>query len=324
MNLKLAKVRAEKVDILEGCKILFSIFDNKRILRFDLENKMFKLIEFADFGNFEFNYIAQGSTFLNILDGLLIVTGDNHDLFYYYSHSKHTMNKLAKLSDNHIFGSLIYVEASNTVVCLSGSRSKAVESYLNDDMLSNFLKRKIRRIPPPNKAKNTWSKLPDLNEERTHCPFVFLDTKYIYGFFGYDTTNKRYLETIERLDLENPSNWEIVNFKSDNNASILKKGHSMVKLTDTDLLLLGGYDGNTNAPCDNLSFFNLIKSEMTSGDKKFPDMDRKKHYNFQKNSNSSPFIDINNKLHYAAIDEKNAIHIVEVKSLKYDLFIFFD
>ena len=324
LNLKLAKVRGEKVDILEGSKILFSIFDNKRILRFDLENKMFKLIEFADFGNFEYNYIAQGSTFLNILDGLLIVTGDNHDLFYYYSHSKHTMNKLAKLTDNHIFGTLIYVEASNSVICLSGSRSKSVESYFNDDMLSNFLKRKIRKIPSPNKNKNSWIRLPDLNEERTNCPFIFLDTKYIYGFFGYDITNKRYLETIERLDLENLEKWEIINFKSDKNNSIFKKGHSIIKLTDTDLLLLGGYDGNSDSPCDNLCFFNMINSEYSTSDKRFPDVDTKKHYSFQKNSNSSPFIDINNKLHYAAIDEKNAIHIVEVKSLKYDLFIFFD
>lgn len=324
MNLKLSKVKYDKVDILEGSKILFSIFDNKRILRFDLENKMFKLIEFADFGNFEYNYIAQGSTFLNIIDGLLILTGENHDLFYLYSHSKHTMNKLSKLSDSHNFGNLVYIEGNNTVICLGGNKTKSVESYYNDDILSNFFKKKFKKLPIQNKTKNTWVKLPDLNAERTECPFIFLDNKYLYGFFGYDSSNKKYLDSIERINLENPSNWEYINYKSGNNVTVLRKAHSIVKFTDTDLLLLGGYDGNTDSPYENFSFFNLKKNEFSSNDKKFPEITKNKCYNFQKNSNSNPFIDINNKLHYAAIDEKNAIHIVEVKSLQYDFYIFFD
>ena len=51
VNLKLSKRKADKLPISEGSKILLNVFDNKRILRFDLENRMFRLIEFADFGN---------------------------------------------------------------------------------------------------------------------------------------------------------------------------------------------------------------------------------------------------------------------------------
>ena len=61
--------------------MIFSIFDSKRILRFDLEDRVFKLIEFADFGNFESHFSPQGSIYLNIYEGLLIVTGENHDFF---------------------------------------------------------------------------------------------------------------------------------------------------------------------------------------------------------------------------------------------------
>ena len=322
--MKLSKIKYEKVDILEGSKILFSIFDNKRILRFDLENKMFKLIEFADFGNFEYNYLARGSTFLNIMDGLLIVTGENHDLFYFYSHSKHTMNKLSKLSESHLFGNLVYIEGNNTVTCISGIKTKAVESYYNDDILSTFFKKKLKKLPIANKTKNTWIKLPDLNTERTECPFIFLDNKYLYGFFGYDSSNNIYLDTIERLNLENPLNWEMINFKCEKNTSIIRKAHSIVKYTDTDLLFLGGYNGNTDSAIENFSFFNLKKNEFNSNERKFPEITKNKLYNFQKNNNSYPFIDINNKLHYAAIDEKHAIHIVEAKSLQYDFYIFFD
>ena len=324
INLKLSKKKYDKVDILEGTKILFSMFDSKRILRFDLENKVFKLIEFADFGNFEYNYTAQGSIFLNILDGLLIVTGENHDLFYNYSHSKHTMNKIAKLTESHDLGSLVYIELTNTVACISGRSTKSVESYCNDDILSNYLKKKFKKIQNNNKTKNTWSKLPDLNNERTECPFIFVDNKYLYGFFGYDCSQKQYLDSIERINLESLVNWEIVEYKNEGNVSTLRKAHSLVKINENELLFIGGYDGSEDAAFENFAFFNLKKMEITQGDEKFPEISRNKFYNFQKNNNSSPFIDVNNKLHYSAIDEKNAVHIVEAKSLQYDLFIFFD
>ena len=99
---------------------------------------MFKLIEFADFGNFENNFTADNVIYLNSMDGLFIVTGENSDLFYHYSNSKHTMNKRSKSNDNHSRGRLIYIGGGNCILCISGNQSKKVEKYVNDDIITPF------------------------------------------------------------------------------------------------------------------------------------------------------------------------------------------
>jgi hypothetical protein len=325
VNSQLEKRKCQKVDILEGSKIIFSIFDSKRILRFDLENRVFKLIEFADFGNFENIFNPQGSIYLNILEGLVVVTGDNHDQFFHYSHTKHTMNKLTKLNNNHSYGSMIYYDEGNSVICLSGWHNKRVEKYVNDEIIFSFLKKpKNYQRKQEKQLKNTWTQLPELTVERSEASFAVFD-KYIYGFFGFNCPQMKYLDTIERLNMENPLMWEMVEFKRDKNLiSAYKKSHACIKMNDNEVLFIGGYDGLNDCPIENFSFFNIKKGEYYSNERKFPEISKNHIYNFQKNNSCVPYIDIYNRLHLVAVDEKDVVHVVDVKTLQYDLFVSFD
>lgn len=281
------------------------------------------MIEFADFGNFEQTYNSQGSIFLNILDGLLIVTGENHDQFFHYSHNKHSMTKLSKLNNNHSHGSLLYDERSNSVYCISGWHNRRVEKYSNDEIIQPIIKSKNQTQDLSKSIKNSWINLPELTIERSESPFIIFEN-YIYGFFGFNYPQMKYLDSIERMNLDSYSNWEVIFYSNHGHISTSRKAFGLIKRSETEVLFIGGYDGQNESPIENFSFFDFKKKEFFETERKFPDLNNYHIYSFQNNSSSIPYIDFQNRLHYVCFDDKELVHAVECKSLQYDIFASFD
>ena len=219
---------------------------------------------------------------------------------------------------------MIYYSEGNSIICLSGWHNKRVEKYVNDEVISNYLKipknypKKIEK-----QLKNTWNQLPELTIERSESTYVVFD-KFLYGFFGFNCPQMKYLDSIERINLDNPLMWELVSYKNDHHISTFIKSHASIQLNNNEVLFVGGYDGLNDCPIENFSFFNVKKNEYYKSDRKFPDISKNHIYNFQKNGTSVPYIDIHNRLHLVAVDEKDVVHVVEAKTLQYDLFISFD
>lgn len=59
---------------------------------------------------------------------------------------------------------------------------------------------------------NIWSVLPTMTTER-QFPILFIHQNYLYAFFGKNSKGE-YLETIERLNINHPTMWEIVTYKN--------------------------------------------------------------------------------------------------------------
>ena len=316
------------VSIKEGTTFIFSVFDSKRILRYDLEYRSFKLLEFADYAEFEENFFPQGSIYLNISDGLLVVSGENHDLFYQYNYKKNCINKLTKLNDNHSYGGLVYYEKENLLICLSGWHNRRVEKYYNSEISFSFLnctEGSIKNFNNNNNTnKNIWHNMPELKTERSECPYIIINNAYIYAFFGFNCPTMKYLESIERMNLEKQDTWEFVKFSNEEHLSTYIKSHSCIKYNDDEILFVGGYDGKNDNPVENFTFFNVKSNKFSGNQRKFPDILKNHCYYFQKHTNFLPFIEDQNKKHFASIDEKDNIHVLEIGSLQYDIFKFED
>ena len=311
--------------IKEGTTFIFSVFDCKRILRYDLEYRSFKLLEFADYAQFEDNFYPQGSIYLNISDGLLVISGENHDLFYQYNYRKNTFNKLNKLNYNHSYGGLIYYEKENSIICLSGWHNRRVEKYLSLDISFSFMKEIDKSKQKINLSnKNNWVNIPELKSERSECPYIIINNLYLYAFFGFNCPKMKYLETIERINLDTQDNWEYVKFTNEEHLSTYIKSHSLIKHNEEEILFVGGYDGKNESPVENFIFFNIKSNKMIGSQRKFPDIIKNHCYYFQKNLNFIPFIEDHNKRHFVNIDEKDNIHLIEIGSLQYDIFKFED
>ncbi len=308
--------------ISDGIMFLFRVYDNKSILRFDIENRSFKTIEFADFGNFEENYNSQGSISLNTVNGLFIVTGSNHDILYYFNYKATTMVKLGNLNDNHTFGSLIYYEKENQLICLSGWHNKKVERYQNNDLLQSYISSKNRKSYYENNSlKNHWTYLPEMRMERGECPYLILNETELYAFFGFNCPRAVYNNTIEKLDMSNPVQWQDIKFKNDLHLTTSIKSHSCI-LIDNSVFFLGGYDGQNEKPVEEFYVYEVSGKVYKTFERKYPDIVYNHFYNFQNDSAMVPFIDVKNRLHFAGFDENDQVHSIDTTIFNYDIFKF--
>ena len=325
----IARVRpsSKAIEVSEGAVYLFRVYDKKSILRFDIENREFRVIEFADYGNFEENFNPNGSIYLNTLNGLFIVTGKNNDMFYFYIQNTNSMIKLAKLNDNHTFGSLIYYPKGNSLICLSGWHNKKVENYYNDELISGFLTNKNAKIfvnqSKSNNLKKTWSYLPEMKTERGECPYLIINESYLYSFFGYNCPTDSYIENIEYLNLESQINWEEIKIKkNDDHLSARIKSHTAICFNKNNLLFFGGYDGTNDEPIENFFELNLEEMSLSSIGRKYRDINQNHFYNFQQDSSMIPFIDFKDRKHFACFDENDRIHAFDLTTMNYDIFYF--
>ena len=324
---KPAPEKQVELEVYDGALFIYRIYDKKRILRFDIQNRKFKVIEFADFGNFEENYNSNGSIYLNTPNGLFIVTGKNHDMIYFFNSKSKTMIKLSNLNDNHTFGSLIYYEKENSLICISGWHNKKVEKYKNEEILCNYLaKSQGIKINSFNNliGDNKWSQLPEMKYERSECPYLIINENLLYAFFGFNCPRGVYLETIETLNLQTGTNssWQEIKFKNESHMSTMLKSHTCLLTTPNEILFIGGYDGQNETPLEKMAKFKINQSEIFPTDRKFPGIINNHLYNFQNDSAMVPFIDIKNRLHFACFDENDRIHSIEVGMLTYDIFKF--
>jgi len=98
-----------------------------------------------------------------------------------------------------------------------------------------------------NMNNNTWKSLPKLNDIRANAALSYINQRYIYCFSGFkinDVKVGQYLNSVDILDLNDTSKgWTLVNFDNMNiNLKLCAMG--IINLTETSMLLCGGYDGS--------------------------------------------------------------------------------
>ena len=153
--------------------------------------------------------------------------------------------------------------------------------------------------------------------------FIFID-KFIYVFFGFSPQTNRYLDVVERLNLDYAISWDVVNFKKNDNISCFKKCFATAKVSDDEILFIGGSDGFNENPIDNFSFFNIVKNEFYFTESKFSQNEQNYFYDFHRNSNSVISSDINNNNFFISFDERDNIHIIDSKNMQHIVFNSFE
>ena len=241
--------KRKSCDLSEKCVYSISpLIKSKSFLCFDYMNKSFSLRDYADFGDFHENYLlsfenkeknsANNSIFLVMKNNFFIVTGENSDMLYVYNSIKRTINKLCGLKNNHSNGALL--NYSDDIICLSGNYNKKVELF--------------------NQSKNEWTDLPELRIERSNFTACILKNKYIFCLFGYNFPTKKYLNTIEYIDIENYKNssWNYLLYKNESLLSLYINGALGINYNDEKIIVVGGHNGEKNKPVEN--FYQIIIS----------------------------------------------------------------
>jgi hypothetical protein len=117
----------------------------------------------------------------------------------------------------------------------------------------------------------------------------------------------------------------MIKVKNEGKISLFIKSLAVVKLNeDNDLLLLGGFNGALETPIEDLLMLKYDKGtfKIEKLDRKIPEILTNHCYIFQKDSSFSPYIDTHNRLFLTSFDEMDNCHVIDSKSLQYDIFKF--
>ena len=111
------------------------------------------------------------------------------------------IEEVSKLNQGRSNHCMIYIKNINSLFFISGSKIKTCEKY-------NFINNKIESFP-------------SLKISREKCGACLLNEKYLYVFFGFDRNKNKFETSIERININDPINWEMINLIG--NQNIFKK-----------------------------------------------------------------------------------------------------
>ncbi|MCQ2819644.1 MAG: B-box zinc finger protein, partial [archaeon] len=174
-------------------KCLYKLKNLKKIFIFSSTTQSFKEREFGDPDNFRANVGSDNEVIqLNIKNRLYLIAGKKHNKFYYYDPISNKMNFVSNTLFQHYYGCLVYCEKNNSMYLLGGCGQSKCEIF-------NF----------DNNNKNAWRRIANLTEERQEFAAMYLK-KYIYVFFGFSAAKGDNLSSIERMDTESNSRFEVI------------------------------------------------------------------------------------------------------------------
>ena len=213
------------VDILNTPRTgiyLYTIDEDGKLLGYGITLKKYVYIDTSSIKGWrlfykEYSNNSNGSLLLNTLAGLFILTGNNYNHLYYYSQSKNIIYLIMTLKYNHKYGGLILTKDNNKIIILGGSNTNEVELF--------------------NIQKNTLKNLPSLLTSRINSSYNIIDDKYLVSFFGQNNN------TIEYLDLANPTKWINFEYKTNNYIKELS-GHIGFHVNENIVVIVGGQNND--------------------------------------------------------------------------------
>ena len=281
-------------------KILFKLKDDHKIIIFFISKQSFKEKNFYDKGNFRKDFTTEADVIqLNLYGKLFMLSGKNFNKFYYYDFPSNAIYYLNNTLFSHYYGSMVHCPKNNSIYLLGGNNQIRCEiCYLTSG------------------KKLQWKQIPSLNEERQEFATLYFDD-YIYVFFGFNSKKGINLSSIERINVENNSNFEVVYINEQITLSSLGCAH-FIDDTENDkeksngILLLGGFDGENYM--DSSLLFNPKEMKIRDCDIVIPNMSKHSQFLFHK---ESAFIEFDNGSQYI-FDMQNNVHLLTNDS--YELF----
>jgi hypothetical protein len=283
-------------------KILFKLKDDHRIIIFFIAKQSFKEKNFYDKGNFRRDFTTEADVIqLNLYGKLFMLGGKNFNRFYYYDFPSNSIYYINNSLYSHYYGSMVYCPKYNMIYLLGGNNQIRCEAcYLNTTNLKKLV----------------WKSLPSLNEERQEFATIYFDD-YIYVFFGFSSKKGINLSSIERINVNTNTQFEVVYVNEQITLSSLGCANFVDdaennKEGSEGILLLGGFDGQNYV--DTSLVFNPREMKIRDCDIVIPNMSKHFQFLFHK---ESAFIEFDNGAQLI-FDMKNNVHLLTSDS--YELF----
>ena len=280
-------------------KVLFKLKDDHKIIIFFISKQSFKEKNFYDRGNFRKDFTTEADVIqINVGGRLFLLSGKNFNKFYFYDYPSNSIHYICTALFSHYYGSMVYCNKHNVIYLLGGNNQDKCEAcYINNNNLK----------------KMSFKNMPSLNEARQEFATIYFDD-YIYVFFGFSPKKGVNLSSIERMNVNTNSQFEVVYV----NEQITLSSLACAKFVDESdpsgegILLLGGFDGTNYV--DSSLVLNTKEMKIRDCDIVIPNMSKHFQFLFHK---ESAFVEFDNNTQLI-FDMKNNVHLLSSDS--YELF----
>ena len=249
--------------------LFFTLFQNK-FLGYDLIDKKYYFApEPEGYDNFIVDYLpnADGTILLAILEGLFIVTGNEHNLLYYFSQKDPSVSKLKSFNYNHKYGALLMLPNTEGLLIVSGTSNNKCEKILF--------------------SKNSVEDFPSLKHQRANAGYCFIG-KNLFGFYGFDFITNSYVNSIEYIDIEKGIEWNEIQTKD---SAMELKSHSCLFVNSNEILIVGGVKGQNEEGNKNMMVYYVKEKRIEESEFVIPFIDIVGSYKFEKNKQFTLAID---------------------------------
>jgi hypothetical protein len=238
---------------------MMKIYNNKSLIVYDHMKNQFSVMNFIDLdGKFRENFNNFVQINFSSKDRLFIITGNPCQKLFCYNLNTNEMEFVNTLKHNHNWWpSLILLDEPNennlTLFCLSGTYTNKAEKLVIN-LNGNFIFKNLVL---------EWSQLPSLNVNHGQASSIVQNNRFIFVFFGYDNKFDS-IPQVEKLDLNNNSDWELINFKNPDSISSFIYYNSILYNGENDLYILGGRKEINEV--DSVYKYDLINNVLTKSE----------------------------------------------------------
>jgi len=231
--------------------LFISIVNSNKIFSYNLDSAKFFITE-VNFTDMPCDRFPNYSRSL-IINGNLLVNGGYDEenkvtlpYFFFYDRINKTLTRLNDMLYGHSAHSIIFIPP-HFVVVVSGSGIIKCEKFDMDN--------------------NEWVELPDTLQPRQNTTLFYFNKQYIYAFGGAYWDDKKktfiYLDTVERLDLDDGYEWQLIkSIRRGENLNLKKSVYSVLSYDVNRVLLVGG-SINYNTYSDEVMVFDFEKNEFS-------------------------------------------------------------
>jgi hypothetical protein len=230
-------------------EIFISFFNSKKVISYNVSNNGMTINE-ADFSNTNYDSFLHFSRNININGTLLINGGWREEnkvaMKTHLSYDSKTLKvtEEAEMLYGHCAHSLLFVPPQY-IYCASGVGTPKCERY---DLYSK-----------------TWNEIAELNFHRQNASLFYFNEQFLFAFGGLNWDDQlrefTYIEAVEKLDIGyfgtvNPvDKWEkVATFKANNDVTISKTVMTVIPLSATKIILLGGMNKDQSYSDDVILF----------------------------------------------------------------------
>ena len=167
-----------------------------------------------------------------------------------------------------------------------------------------------------------WDEFASLKIARHYACFFLHNETYLYVFLGYNQI-KGYLDSIEKIDLKNPEEFELIKYENPKLLDLQRNSMACCYANQDEIYILGGCI--RDKPTDEIIKYNFKQNAFFKTEMKIPAFKENEYFRFWEESTFVPLTSKGNSNNsddyftFGALDARDKVHLFNIRTFKYNI-----